>query len=237
MKLAKKGNIYHDDKELFRLVSELKEDFTRTDSWRVLRILGEIIEGFDALSRIGPAVAVFGSSRFKKDSPYYRAAVKSAAIFARSGLSVITGGGPGIMEAANLGAHEAGGKSIGCNIDLPEEQIPNDYQAIRLRFRYFFVRKLMFVKYSVAFLIFPGGFGTMDELYESLTLVQTHKIEHFPVVLFGSSYWKKLVEWMESSMLREGCISKDDLSSYTLTDDPEEAGRIIIENSKKHGYI
>lgn len=141
------------------------------------------------------------------------------------------------MEAANLGAHKAGGKSIGCNINLPEEQIPNDYQTIRLRFRYFFVRKLMFVKYSVAFLIFPGGFGTMDELYESLTLVQTHKIEHFPVVLFGSSYWKKLIEWMKSSMLGEGCISKDDLSAYTLTDDPEEAGRIIIENSRKHGYI
>ena len=237
MKLAKKDDIYHDDKELFRLVSELKEDFTRTDSWRVLRILGEIIEGFDALSRIGPAVAIFGSSRFKNDSPYYKAAVKSADIFARSGLSVITGGGPGIMEAANLGAHRAGGKSIGCNIDLPEEQIPNDYQAIRLRFRYFFVRKLMFVKYSVAFLIFPGGFGTMDELYESLTLVQTRKIEHFPVVLFGSSYWEKLIDWMESSMLGEGCISKDNLSSYTVTDDPEEAGRIIIENSRKHGYI
>ncbi len=235
--MAKKSNPYHDDKELFRLVSELKEDFTRTDSWRVLRILGEIIEGFDALSRIGPAVAIFGSSRFKKDSPYYKAAVKAGSIFARSGLSVITGGGPGIMEAANLGAHKAGGKSIGCNIDLPEEQIPNDYQTIRLRFRYFFVRKLMFVKYSVAFLIFPGGFGTMDELYESLTLVQTHKIEHFPIVLFGSNYWKKLIEWMESSMLGEGCISKDDLSSYTLTDDPEEAGKIIIENSRKHGYI
>ena len=230
-------NIYHDDRELLKLVPELKEDFTRTDPWRVLRILGEFVEGFDTLSKIGPAVAVFGSSRLKGDNPYYKAAQKVAGIIARSGFAVITGGGGGIMEAANLGAYKAGGVSVGCNIELPEEQIPNDYQTIRLNFRYFFVRKIMFVKYSVAFLIFPGGFGTMDELFESLTLVQTQKIEHFPVVLFGSDYWAGLLEWMRSSMLKEGCISEEDLRIYTVTDDPDEAARVVIENAKKDGYI
>ncbi len=232
-----KKHIYNDDRELLKLVTELKEDFTRTDPWRVLRILGEFIEGFDTLSKIGPAVAVFGSSRLKGDNPYYKAAQKVAGIIARSGFAVISGGGGGIMEAANLGAYKAGGVSVGCNIELPEEQIPNDYQTISLDFRYFFVRKIMFVKYSVAFIIFPGGFGTMDELFESLTLVQTQKIEHFPVVLFGSDYWGGLLEWMRSSMLKEGCISEEDQRIYTVTDDPDEAARVIIENAKKHGHI
>ncbi len=229
--------IYHDDRELLKLVPEVKEEFTKTDPWRVLRILGEFVEGFDALSKIGPAVAIFGSSRSKADNSYYKAAEKAAGIIAKSGLAVITGGGPGIMEAANLGAYKAGGVSVGCNIELPEEQAPNDYQTIHLDFRYFFVRKIMFVKYSVAFLIFPGGFGTMDELYESLTLVQTGKIEHFPVVLFGSDYWGELISWMKRSMLKEGCISKEDLTLYTVTDEPEEAAGIIIENARGHGYI
>ncbi|MCK4326074.1 TIGR00730 family Rossman fold protein, partial [bacterium] len=145
--------------------------------------------------------------------------------------------GPGIMEAANWGAHRAGGISVGCNIDLPNEQEPNPYQTIELHFRYFFVRKMMFIKYSVAFIIFPGGFGTMDELFESLTLVQTGKIKHFPVVLFGLRYWRKFLQWMQNCMLREGCICDDDLSLCTITDDPEQAAQIIIENSKRHGYI
>ncbi|NOX96777.1 MAG: TIGR00730 family Rossman fold protein [Nitrospirae bacterium] len=225
------------DRELLKTTVEGKEDFTNTDPWRTLRIQGEFVEGFDALSKIRPAAAIFGSARCKKENPYYQAAVKTAEALSRAGLSVITGGGPGIMEAANLGAHRAGGLSVGCNIELPFEQTPNPYQTISLHFRYFFVRKMMFVKYSVAFVIFPGGFGTMDELFESLTLVQTEKIEHFPIVLFGSGYWKGLIEWMQDSMLKEKCISEEDLSLYTITDDPEEAARAIIENSRKHGYI
>lgn len=234
--MAKK-EFYHDDRELLRTIKEKREDFTRTDPWRVLRILGELVEGFDALSKIGPAVAIFGSSRFLPDNPYYKAAEEAAGIIARSGFAVITGGGPGVMEAANRGARRAGGVSVGCNIELPEEQLTNDYQTIKLDFRYFFVRKIMFMKYSVAFLIFPGGFGTMDELCESLTLVQTRKIEHFPVVLFGSDYWEKFIDWMRDPMLREGCISEDDLGIYSVTDDPQEAAHIIIESAREHGYI
>ncbi len=227
----------HEDRELLKTAVEVKEDFTNTDPWRTLRIQGEFVEGFDALSKIGPAVAVFGSARCSKESPYYQAAVKTAENLARAGLAIVTGGGPGIMEAANLGAHRANGTSVGCNIELPLEQVPNPYQTISLHFRYFFVRKMMFVKYAVAFIIFPGGFGTMDELFESLTLVQTGKIEHFPVVLFGSGYWKGLRDWMQNSMLGEGYISGEDMLLYTVTDDPEEAARNIIENSRKHGYI
>jgi len=227
----------HEDRELLKTAVEVKEDFTNTDPWRTLRIQGEFVEGFDALSKIGPAVAVFGSSRCRGESPYYQAAVKTAENLSRAGLAIITGGGPGIMEAANLGAHRANGTSVGCNIELPHEQAPNPYQTISLHFRYFFVRKMMFVKYAVAFVIFPGGFGTMDELFESLTLVQTGKIEHFPIVLFGSGYWKGLREWMQNTMLGEGCISEENMLLYSVTDDPEEAARNIIENSRKRGYI
>ena len=227
----------HEDRELLKTTVKAKEDFTNTDPWRTLRIQGEFVEGFDALSKIGPAVTIFGSSRCVKESPYYRAAKRTAEVLSRADLAIITGGGPGIMEAANFGAYRAGGTSVGCNIELPLEQIPNPYQTISLHFRYFFVRKMMFVKYSVAFVIFPGGFGTMDELFESLTLVQTGKIEHFPIVLFNSGYWKGLAEWMRDKMLKEGCVSDEDLRLYTITDDPEEAARTIIENSRKHGYI
>lgn len=228
--------ITHEDRELLR-AAKIKEDFTKTDPWRALRIQGEFVEGFDALSKVGAAVAIFGSSKFNKENPYYQAAAKMAETLSGAGLSIITGGGSGIMEAANWGAQRAGGVSVGCNIDLPQEQEPNPYQTISLHFRYFFVRKMMFVKYSVAFVIFPGGFGTMDELFESLTLVQTGKIQHFPVVLFGLPYWRKFLQWMQNCMLREGCISDDDLSLCTITDDPEQAAQIIIENSKRHGYI
>jgi len=228
----------HPDKELLRVIKrEVREDFTNTDPWRILRIQGELVEGFDVLSKIGPAVAIFGSSRFSSENPYYQAALKAAEKLSRAGLAIITGGGSGIMEAANLGASKAKGLSIGCNIELPEEQKPNPYQNISLRFRYFFVRKIMFVKYSVAFLIFPGGFGTMDEFFEALTLSQTGKIEHFPIVLFGSSYWSGLVQWLRDFMLENDCIKKEDLTLFHLVDDLEKATNIIIENSKKQGYI
>ena len=169
----------HEDQHLLRS-RKPHEDFTTTDPWRVLRILGEFVEGFESLSHIGPGVTIFGSARSKPDNDYYKAAVKSAQLLAQAGLAVITGGGPGIMEAGNKGASEGGGNSVGCNIQLPFEQQANPFCNISLEFRYFFVRKMMFVKYSVAFLIFPGGFGTMDELFEALTLTQTNKIEHFP---------------------------------------------------------
>jgi len=232
---GKKAGV-HSDRELLR-AKKLKEDFTGTDPWRILRIQGEFVEGFDALSKIGPAVAIFGSSKFTPDSPYYQAALAAAEKLAKDGLAIITGGGPGIMEAANLGAYRTKGLSIGCNIELPEEQEPNPYQNISLHFRYFFVRKVMFVKYSVAFLIFPGGFGTMDELFEALTLSQTRKIENFPIVLFGSSYWEGLINWLRNFMLKEGCIKEEDFNLFHLVDDAEKAAQIIIENSKKYGYV
>ena len=228
--MAKSSHPIHEDRELLK-------DFTRGDPWRILRIQGEFVEGFDALSKIGPAVAIFGSARFDSENRYYKAAASTAETLSKAGLAVITGGGPGIMEAANLGAKRAGGVSVGCNIDLPLEQAPNPYQTISLNFRYFFVRKMMFVKYSVAFVIFPGGFGTMDELFESLTLVQTGKIEHFPVILFGSDYWERFLRWLRDPMLKEGCVSEEDLSLYTITDDPQQAADIVIENSRQHGYI
>ncbi len=227
---------HHNDRELL-LPGFDKEDFTTADPWRVLRILGEFVEGFDELSKIGPGVSIFGSARLGPENRYYEAARESARIIAGSGLSVISGGGPSIMEAANRGAAEAGGESIGLNIELPHEQNPNEYQNISLHYRYFFVRKMMFVKYSVAFLIFPGGFGTIDELFEALTLIQTGKIENFPVVLFGSEYWGGLIEWIKKTMLAEGCISSADMDLFKLTDSTGEATDIIVQNSKKLGYI
>ncbi len=228
----------HNDRELLQTKPKVDEpDFTTTDPWRVFRILGEFVEGFDALHGIGPSVAVFGSSRLMPDNAYYKAAELTAQLIARRGLSVITGGGPGIMEAANKGAFDAGGVSVGCNIELPMEQSSNPHQTISLQFRYFFARKMMFVKYSMAFVIFPGGYGTIDELFEALTLVQTEKIEHFPVILFGASYWTPLLEWLKETMLAEGCISKDDLDVFTITDDPEEVAKTIEHNCRTHGYM
>ena len=220
---------YHEDRELLKRMPAKKKGLAEIESWRVLRIMGEFIEGFESLSSITAGVTIFGSSRTKKESPYYKAATEVAYILAKKGFSIITGGGPGIMEAANLGAYKAGGISVGCNIELPCEQIPNPYQTVSLRFRYFFVRKMMFVKYSEAFIIFPGGFGSMDEFFESITLVQTGKIERFPIILFGSRYWQGLVQWIQSAMVNEGCISKEDLSYMILTDSPKEAARVIIE--------
>jgi uncharacterized protein (TIGR00730 family) len=198
-------------------------DLYEADPWRVLRIQAEFVEGFDALAHVGPAVTVFGSARVTPDDPMYGAARQIAAGLARAGFAVITGGGPGIMEAANRGAREGGGLSVGCNIELPFEQDMNAYVDLGIEFRYFFVRKMMFVKYAEAFIIFPGGFGTLDELFESLTLIQTGKIVHFPVVLFGSSYWKGLLDWIRDPVLKEAKISPDDLDLMIITDDVDEA--------------
>lgn len=207
-----------------------RPDFTQTDTWRVFRIMGEFVHAFEVLSRVGPAVCFFGSARLKQENPYYQAAEETAEILARQGLGIISGGGPGIMEAANRGAKKGGGLSVGLNIELPFEQEPNPYQDIEVNFHYFFCRKTAFLKYSSAFVVFPGGFGTMDELFEAATLVQTQKVRHFPIVLFGSDYWRGLVEWMRETMCREqGCISTGDLELLQVTDDPEQAARFVME--------
>jgi uncharacterized protein (TIGR00730 family) len=198
-------------------------DFTRTDPWRVMRIMGEFIEGFDTLSGVQKGVSLFGSARVGPDDPQYAAAQETARLLGEAGFSIITGAGPGIMEAANKGAREGGGPSIGCNIELPFEQGNNPYVDTLVNFRYFFVRKTMFIKYSVAFIIFPGGFGTLDELFEALTLIQTGKIYQFPVILFGRHYWAGLVRWLQTRVLLEGKISAGDMDLMLLTDDPAEA--------------
>jgi uncharacterized protein (TIGR00730 family) len=204
-------------------------DFTHTDPWRVLRITGEFVEGFDTLAHIGPAVTFFGSARISADHPDYQKAREMARLLAEAGFAVITGGGPGIMEAANRGAYEAGGASVGCNIELPFEQGINPYVTIPINFRYFFVRKTMFVKYAEAFMIFPGGFGTLDELFEALVLIQTHKVRNFPVVLFGAAYWRGLLDWIRATVLDQAMISPDDLFLLRVTDDPQEALITVID--------
>jgi uncharacterized protein (TIGR00730 family) len=201
--------------------------FTNTDTWRVFRIMGEFVEGFDDLATVTRGVAIFGSARTPADNPYYAAAQETAALLAQAGYTVITGGGPGIMEASNRGAFEASGASIGCNIELPFEQAPNPYQTRSLKFKYFFVRKTMFVKYSNAFVIFPGGFGTLDELFEALTLIQTRKIRNFPVVLFGSEFWKGMLDWLENAILKSKYISSEDRGLLHLTDSPAEVVEIV----------
>ena len=206
-----------------------RDDFTRTDPWRVLRMTGEIIEGFDALANVEKGVSIFGSARTSPDDPQYRAATEVARILGEAGFSIITGAGPGIMEAANKGARLAGAPSIGCNIELPFEQGANPYVDTLVSFRYFMVRKTMFIKYSNAFICFPGGFGTLDELFEAVTLIQTGKIFQFPVVLFGTHYWAGLVRWLQSRVLSERKISPGDLDLLLLTDDPQEAARAVIE--------
>jgi uncharacterized protein (TIGR00730 family) len=192
--------------------------------------MGEFVEGFDDLATITRGVSIFGSARTTSDSPQYKAAQETAGLLARAGYAVITGGGPGIMEAANRGAFEAGGLSIGCNIELPFEQYANPYLTRSLTFKYFFVRKTMFVKYSTAFIIFPGGFGTLDELFEALTLIQTRKIKNFPVVLFGSVYWGGMLDWVKGLMLSEGKIKEADLRLLHLTDSPAEVVEIVVRS-------
>lgn len=196
------------------------EDFKSTDTWRVFRIQSELVEGFETLHGIGPAVSIFGSSRLTEESFYYQEAFKVAKLLSQAGFSIITGGGPGIMEAANKGAKLGRGKSIGLNIEIPNEQRPNEYLDISLNFRYFFVRKLMFIKYSIGFVIFPGGFGTLDELFEALTLVQTGKIISFPVVLYGSEYWKGLIDWFKNEPKNLGTITLDDFKYFEIIDNP-----------------
>ncbi|HEY3133303.1 MAG TPA: TIGR00730 family Rossman fold protein [Gemmatimonadaceae bacterium] len=203
-------------------------DFTRTDPWRVMRIMGEFIEGFDTLASVDKAVTIFGSARIGPDDPTYEQAVETARLLAEAGFAIITGAGPGIMEAGNKGARLGGGRSIGCNIELPFEQGANPYVDTLIDFRYFFVRKTMFIKYSVAFIIFPGGFGTLDELFEALTLIQTGKIYKFPVILFGRYYWAGLLRWLQARVLSEGKISDGDLDLMLVTDNPAEAVQAII---------
>jgi uncharacterized protein (TIGR00730 family) len=203
--------------------------FQKSDSWRVLRIMGEFVWGFDNLADVSDGVTIFGSARTSPTDPYYVKAVQTAMLLARAGIPVITGGGPGIMEAANRGAKEGGGLSIGCNIELPFEQGSNAYLSRSLNFKFFFVRKTMFVKYATAFIVFPGGYGTLDELFEALTLIQTGKVTHFPVILFGSAYWAGLVEWLTRTVAQERKINPTDLLLFRVTDDPTEAARIVIE--------
>jgi hypothetical protein len=203
------------------------DDITIKDSWRMFHIIAEFVEGFEALAEIHPSVSIFGSSRVTSDDEVYQRAEHVAQLLAENGFGVITGGGPGVMEAANKGASLAGGKSIGLNVQLPHEQEPNPYTNLALNFRYFFVRKVMFVKYAVAYIIFPGGFGTMDELFESMTLIQTRKIKPFPVILVGSEYWKGLLDWVKGVVLKEGKISASDLDIFQLIDDPNEIVRTI----------
>lgn len=217
-----------DDEMLLR--SPEPEDVYRTsDSWRVFRIMGELVGGFDDMATVTRGVSIFGSARTSSDDPEYKAAYETGMLLGAAGFEIITGGGPGIMEAANSGAHDAKAVSIGCNIELPMEQQPNPYLTHSLTFKYFFVRKTMFIKYSNAYVIFPGGFGTMDELFEALTLIQTRKIRNFPVVLFGSQYWRGLLSWLQSTMLNEKMINPEDLSLIHLTDSPKDAVDFIIK--------
>jgi uncharacterized protein (TIGR00730 family) len=209
--------------------------FLETDTWRALRILSEFVEGFEALAEVGPAVAVFGSARSTRGDRAYELARRIGGELARAGFAVITGGGPGTMEAANRGAHEAGGLSIGCNVELPHEQHLNAYVDLSVEFHYFFARKTMFVKYSDAFVIMPGGFGTLDELFESLTLIQTGKIRNFPVVLVGHAYWDGLLAWMRDVQLPAGAISEADLGLLRVTDDPEEVVSIVTAYAQANG--
>src|SRR5215213_8348354 len=206
------------------------DEFTHTDTWRVFRIMGEFVEGFDELATVSRGVSIFGSARVKSDHEQYKTAQETAALLVRAGFAVITGGGPGIMEAANRGAFEAGGLSIGCNIELPFEQRPNAYQTLSLTFKYFFVRKMMFVKYSLGFVIFPGGFGTLDELFEALTLIQTKKIRNFPIVLFGSRYWSGMLDWLRDVVLPGGKISDADMAMFHITDSPAEVVEIVTRS-------
>lgn len=216
------------DEQLFAAPHAAPEVFTQTDTWRVFRIMGEFVAGFDSLAECGPAVTIFGSARTHSGHDQYQQAVETARLLGEAGFSIITGGGPGIMQAGNEGARRAGAPSIGLNIELPFEQHLNPYVDLSVDFHYFFVRKTMLVKYAQAFVIFPGGFGTLDELFEAITLIQTGKISNFPVVLFDSSYWQGLVDWIRQTQLAEGKISAADLELLIITDSPEEVRDIIV---------
>jgi len=229
------GSRETEDERLLESVEEL-ETIGR-DAWRIFRIMGEFVEGFEEMSRIGKAVTVFGSARMLPDDPVYEKCVETTRLLGLEGFAIITGGGPGIMEAANKGARAAHAISVGCNIEPPFEQKANEYVDVSIDFRYFFVRKTMFVKYAQAFVIFPGGFGTMDELFESLTLIQTGKVRHFPVVLFGTEYWGGLIEWIRNTMAVQGRIAPDDLDLIFMTDEPDEAADHILRRYRHRRAI
>src|SRR5438309_7486036 len=204
-------------------------DKLQSESWRVLRITSEFVDGFDHLVDVYPAVSIFGSARTRLSNKYYKSAVRTAELIGKAGFAIITGGGPGIMEAANKGAKQAGALSIGCNIELPFEQKINQYVDKAMTFRYFFVRKTMFIKYSEAFITFPGGFGTLDELMGALTLIQTKKITNFPVILYGSDYWGGLIDWLRKVVLGANNVKPEDVDSIRIVDDPERARDIVVE--------
>jgi len=208
------------------------EDLAKSDTWRVFRIMAELVEGFEALNNVGPAVTFFGSARLHPGSEYYNKCMKVSEELARRGFTIISGGGPGIMEAANKGARNGKGMSVGLNIALPLEQHPNDFQDIQVEFRYFFVRKLMFVKYAVGYVIFPGGYGTMDELFEALTLIQTKKIRSFPVILVGRQYWSGLIDWLRNTVQAMGNIAPEDIDLFQVVEEPEEVCEIIAKRYK-----
>ncbi len=213
------------------------EDLKTSETWRVFRIQSELVEGFETLHDLGPAVTIFGSARLLQDNKYYEDAVRLARMLADDGFAIITGGGPGIMEGANKGAKKGKAHSVGLNIEIPAEQEPNKYHDISLSFRYFFIRKLMFIKYAIAFIIFPGGFGTMDELFEALTLSQTKRIQSFPIILYGSEYWKGLIDWMKNTLVPNGTIAREDFALFSLVDTPEEVRFLINEHYRVFGGL
>jgi len=218
-------------------MSNLPNGFVREDPWRIFRIMAEFVESFETLSAAGPGVTIFGSARVPSSDPFYKVAVTLGYEFAKNNLAVITGGGPGMMEAANRGAARAKGKSIGLNIELPHEQKGNRYTNIPINFHYFFSRKVCFVKYSIGFVFMPGGFGTLDEFFEVLTLIQTRRIPRFPMILIGRQFWKGLLAWIDRALLDKGMISKGDTGLYHLTDDPGEAVRIILDYQRTVGVL
>lgn len=207
----------------------LINDFKSGESWRLFKIMGEFVEGVDSLHGIGPAVTIFGSARTRPEHPYYKKAEEIAFLLAKAGYAVITGGGGGIMEAGNKGAKRGGAKSVGLNINIPFEQIPNDYADIKLEFKYFFIRKVMFIKYAMAYVIIPGGFGTLDEMFEAVTLIETQRIKPLPVILVDSDYWGGLLDWIKSRLLKEKMISQNNLDILQIIDDPGE----IVDTIKK----
>lgn len=213
--------------------------FLTTDSWRVFRILSEFVDGFESMMNIGPSVSIFGSARIKPATQYYNLAIDVAQAVSKRGFAIITGGGPGIMEAANKGTQAISGNSCGLCIDLPFESAPNIYidPKYLLRFRYFFVRKVMFIRYAQGYVFMPGGYGTLDELFEALTLIQTQKIHPFPIYMLGKEYWSGLMDWLKTRMLDEGCISEEDLTMMQITDDPEEVANGIERHFQRHRSI
>jgi len=217
-------------------IPDTRPSFDGQDSWRIFRIMAEFVEGFETMGRVGQAVTIFGSARTKPSDPYYKAAEETARLLALEGFGVITGGGPGIMEAANKGAFEAGGVSVGCNITLPQEQEANKYQTITLDFHYFYARKVMFVKYAQAFICFPGGYGTLDEFFEIITLIQTLKTEAFPLILYGTPYWSGLVDWIRAQLIPH-FIDREDIDIFRLVDSPQEAAKLVRQGVKKHWWL